>query len=176
MPTSTTSTLNPIFSLADLIGPELIEQYLGDGMDGVLQRIVIQNIKEGAPGTYSAYVAVLTSDLSPIPLIGDSISLDLNKDPQDGSRPTPPPSSDSTNGLLSIGTITVTMSPSFSMSITMGIGLMFSEDLLEPQDGSDAVSIAVGLTMSIDSKGVHLSAPSLTLPVCGIGSTGVTIN
>ena len=168
-------TAPPIFSLADLIGPELIQQYLGDGMDSILERIVIQNIKQNSPGSYSAYVAIQASNLEPIPLIGDSIFLDLSKDTTPTSRPTPTPSTDQANGLLSIGQITVTTSPTVSISVTMGVGLMFSADLLEPQDGSDAVSIPVGLTISIGSDGITVGPASLTLPACSIGSTGIVV-
>src|SRR5207249_2222254 len=156
---------------ADLIGPELIQNALGDGAEGLLDRIVIVDPHETIAGTYTATISVvLNGDPPQLPLIGDSVMLDFGGLQSGGSG--------TSDGELQLATLTLTLdSLSLSVQLLPGLGLLFSPDLLTPLDGQDAVVLDLGAAVSFlfDQNGVHVTAPALQLPKCGLGQTGIQL-
>lgn len=162
-----TIQLVPEFSLADLIGPELLQSYLGEGAAELLDRLVIVDPQAQATGGFGATIAVaLENGPEPLPLLGDQVTLDFGT------------LMSGVTDELPVARVALTSDP-FSLTIQFlpGLGLRFSPDLLVPLDGSEAVILPIGTAMSlvVDENGVHVTAPTLTLPKCGLGQTGIVL-
>ena len=163
--------LSSAFSFADLIGSDLIAQYLGDDAESMAESLLVINPKTVANG-YSASLAVqFDSGTAQVPLIGSSIALDFS-----GATASTDATSDPNTFI--VADLQLTTAPfSFTVALHNGVKLWFSPDVLVPQDGSDAVEIALGSGMSITFSSSGIKAPdiSLQLPACGLGQTGINL-
>jgi hypothetical protein len=168
--TAGAQALTPEFTLGELLGPELVASLLGDGVEELLERVLLIDPREGQAGTWSALVAVALDGQRPrLPLLSDAVTLDF------ATLASGVPVGDDE---LPIASLTLTLDP-FSLVIQLlpGLGLRFSSDLLVPLEGSDAVQLNLGqaTALTVDERGTRLDAPTLQLPACGLGRTGIEL-